>query len=264
MLISQRHNIAFVHIPKCGGSTVRHQFAGIADTETDFSGFLEHPDLGLVRLGHLPLWAVRGQYPAAFELLRAARCFALCRDPYDRFESALSQHLFLHRRQRINDFSRPEIQQAAEDVIAHLTGSDRIATADYCHFIRQSDFVSLDGEQVVDALYPLSGIARLITDLSAATGVAASPDLHSNQTLDFKLKGSEKSLRRFSGVAKRLLPVQAHSRIKKFAKGVFTQGGSRHKGFSRQEAAIADFIASYYADDIALFASASPSTDPRP
>ena len=30
MLISQKNQIGFIHIPKCGGSTIKHQFATMA------------------------------------------------------------------------------------------------------------------------------------------------------------------------------------------------------------------------------------------
>lgn len=253
MLISQRHKVAFVHIPKCGGSTVRHQFSEITDIGTEFAGVLNHPVLGRVRLGHLPLWALHDHYRDAFEALSHCHSFALCRDVFDRFESAVSQHLYLHQGQRINNFNLDEVLNASQNIIEKLRADDHLVSEEYCHFIRQADFIFFQGNKVIDTLYPLSEIGRLVEDLSAATGVAASTTLHSNQTLNFRSKGSEKIIRQLSGATKRLLPLQAHARVKKAAKSLFTRGGSRHKGFAQKDPEIAKFIKEYYAQDIVLF-----------
>ena len=257
MLVSQRHKAAFVHIPKCGGSTIRQQFSGISDIEKDFTGPFDHPEMGRVRLGHLPLWALREHYPDAFAALTTCRIHALTRDPFDRFESAVSEYLYHQETKRINEFTADEVLTFARDIIENVSKTEKLTALKYCHFIRQSEFVFLDGAQVVEAVYPLSKINRLIKDLGAATDTDAATGLHSNQTLDFKIKGSEKTLRRLSGMSKQLLPMKLHARAKKWVKSLITQQGSKHKGFSRKNAEISDFITAYYAQDIALFESAS-------
>lgn len=263
MLVSQRHKTAFVHIPKCGGSTVRHQFSNISDIGTDFSGFFKHPALGPVRLGHLPLWAVSEYYPEAFEILTRCQSHALSRNVFDRFESAVSQHLFQHQKKRINDFDLDEVLKVSQDIIENIRSNDRLVSAQYCHFIRQADFIFLEGERIIDKVYPLSAINQLVKDLSAATGSTASTALQSNQTLHFKVKGSEKVFRQLSGMTKRILPLKIHSHAKKIAKNLFTEKGSTHKGFAQRNNAISDFIRTYYAQDIILFDAASKQFDQR-
>jgi hypothetical protein len=244
MLISRHQNIAFIHVPKCGGMTVKHQFADLADTETRYDRTVVHPILGSIRLGHLPLWALRDHFPDAFSMPQTSRCFTLCQDPFDRFESALSKHLRQFQDQSINDLSQTPQPVQAED----------------CHFIPQSHFIMLDGVRIIADLYTLQHMRDLIRDLSAASGIAGAPDMQSNQTLAFRIKGSEKILRRISGTLRGFLPKSFHARIKKAAKSALTVGPNSHKGFARQETEIRAFIEQFYADDLILYRSALNNT----
>jgi hypothetical protein len=256
MLISQRHRLGFIHIPKCGGTSIKHLFAEIDDTETRFAGQFDHPELGRVFLGHLPLWALRDHYPGLFEAMRGYRLFAICRDPHDRFESAISQRMQLLHRKRINDFSSPEVMDFTGKVIEKIKAQDRIVAADLCHFIPQSDFIFLDGQRIVGEVYPLAQINRLIPVLSVATGIAAATDFQANQTLNFRIKQSEGLLRRLSGRSRKLLPMGLHSWAKRRGKQLLTSGGNQYEGFSRREPDLSRFIQTYYAQDFRLLDTA--------
>lgn len=263
MLISQKHQLGFIHIPKCGGTSIKHLFAEIDDTETRFAGQFTHPELGRVFLGHLPLWALRDHYPELFEAMRGYRLFAICRDPYDRFESAISERMQLLHHKRINDFGYPEVVDFTASVIEKIKAQDRIVAADLCHFIPQSDFVFLDGQRIVGQVYPLAQINRLIAALSEATGIAAVTDFQANQTLNFRIKKSEGLLRRLSGRSRKLLPVRFHSWAKRQGKQLLTRGGSQYEGFSRRDPKLSDFIQSFYAQDFHLLDTAREDIVPR-
>lgn len=252
MLISQRLRIGFIHIPKCGGTTIKHQFSALADTETSFAGVRDHPQMGKVFMGHLPLWALRDHYSALMAVMEGYRLFALCRDPHDRFESAISQRMhFLHKK-RIHDVPYPEMLDFVRGVMDRLAGQDRILAADLCHFIPQSDFVTLDNRLIVQEIYPLSRIDLLATELSRASGIQAASGFHANQTLEFRFQASEGLLRKISGRSKTLLPISWHSWAKRGAKRLLTRGGNRYEGFSRQEPEIAGFVRSHYGRDFDL------------
>lgn len=260
MLISQKHQIGFIHIPKCGGSTIRHQFKDMGDTEPHFSGRHHHPDLGRIFLGHLPLWAVRDYYPHAFGMLQDYALFAICRDPYARFESAVSQYLHFHHGKRINDFPYDKVLQFTQEIITYLSATPRPISADYCHFIPQSHYIELDGQRMVYNLYPMTQIPQLTERLSGITGIAAATGLQSNETLAFKIKGSETALRRISGLTRRLMPIRLYAPIKAAAKRALVRKGSQHKGFALREAGVRDFVASYYARDIVIYAEVMENT----
>ncbi|MEM7711793.1 MAG: hypothetical protein AAF264_13835 [Pseudomonadota bacterium] len=259
MIISETHGVSFVHVPKCGGMTIKDQFVEIHDHPLNFETFADHPVLGWVRPAHLPLWALRDHYPDVIESLSQTCSFALCRDPHDRFESALAQYFRKMRKVRINELPRREVLAVARDVVAHIAATPALSEGTYCHFIRQTDFVTLDGDRLVERVFPLARIDALAAEMAALTGRsdAGAATLRSNQTLDFRLRGSEGWLRRASGVAKRLLPIGAHARLKAGVKALFVRGGSRHAGFSRQETDLDDFIRDYYAEDAVLFADAT-------
>ena len=257
MLISQDKKIGFVHIPKCGGSTIKHQFGAMADTQISFIGKAEHPALGPVFMGHLPLWAIKEHYPDTFAQMEAFRLFAICRDPFDRFESAVSQRLTLLQNKRINDFSYDEIRAFVDEIAGELRAIDRPVSQDLCHFIPQSDFI-FDGEtRIVDKVYRLAHIDDLSAELDRLTGIPATAGFQANQTLDFKVKGSEGVVRKISGMSRKLLPRGLHARAKAAAKSLLTRGGSRYKGFARRESQISSFVKDYYARDLDLFDAVS-------
>jgi hypothetical protein len=91
MIINKTNRFAFVHIPKCGGTSVRK----VLDTFNEWS-YLGNPwigetkKLGTVHFSHLPLQALRILFPEDLELVLKYESFALVRDPYERFFSKSS------------------------------------------------------------------------------------------------------------------------------------------------------------------------------
>ncbi len=155
MIISDQHRFAFVHVPKCAGTSVRVQLKRFDKYGGRFARKAFHPELGFVDYSHLPLQTLREHFPETFEEVRSYRSFALVREPQARFLSAV--------RQRIGEFRRvpePEITPAmvlreAEAVIEHLAGNPHTLDAQYIHFRRQADYVFCGPEQVVRHVLPI-------------------------------------------------------------------------------------------------------------
>ena len=63
LIISDRFGFAFVHIPKCAGSTVREQIRRIDPECFEMAGRRMHPDLGKIDAMHLPLDILRDHFP---------------------------------------------------------------------------------------------------------------------------------------------------------------------------------------------------------
>ena len=93
MILNQEYNLAYVHIPKCAGSTVKSQLRPIDQTQGRFERIEPHPVYGSLHTAHLPLWLLRALYPDDYEALRGCDAYTVVRDPFDRFQSALAQRI---------------------------------------------------------------------------------------------------------------------------------------------------------------------------
>ena len=88
MIIDDEHRVAFVHIPKCGGTSVRNQLAAIDSCKGEFYGRRPHERLGLLDYCHIPLQTLAREFPTAYEKVGAYQSFAIVREPHARFASA--------------------------------------------------------------------------------------------------------------------------------------------------------------------------------
>ena len=93
MIVDDAHEVAFVHIPKCGGTSVSRQLRLLDSNNEFFKDVRDHPALGRTHFSHLPLFFLREFYPETFDRIAAYRAFAIARDPYVRFASSTIQHL---------------------------------------------------------------------------------------------------------------------------------------------------------------------------
>ncbi len=149
MIISDQHRFAFVHVPKCGGSSVRVQLKRFDKYGGRFSRKTFHPELGFIDLSHLPLETLRDHFPEAFEEVRSYRSFAFVREPEARFFSAVRQRIGEFRRIPEPDITPGMALKEAEAVIDHVAGAPHSLDAQYIHFRRQADYVFCGSEQVV-------------------------------------------------------------------------------------------------------------------
>src|ERR1700756_1678559 len=93
MIINDPHEVVFVHVPKCGGTSIRLQLAEMDSYKGAFQYKGEHPDLGKIHYAHIPLQFLSAAFPDAFDKVSRYKSFALLRDPFDRFASATFQRL---------------------------------------------------------------------------------------------------------------------------------------------------------------------------
>lgn len=186
MIISDQHRAAFIHIPKCGGTSVRGQLSSIDSTGGRFLKPLEHPTLGYIHMAHIPLVFLADQFPEEFAKVSRYRTFALVRDPYARFASAVFQ--------RIDEFKGVAKLQVKADLALReareatqwLGGRRAFCDAAFIHFSRQSDFLNLNGRRVVSDAFALENIAGFATALEAASGVKLDADRRDNSNFASK------------------------------------------------------------------------------
>ena len=264
MLINHDHRIAFLHIPKCAGTTVRRPLEPLNQWEAAGPPWRrEHPELGLLDFAHLPLAVLRDFFPGAFASVVEYRSFALVRDPYSRFASSVSERIRWDGGALLARLSRAELKKSLDTSIGYLSRQDSSLCClppGYIHFQRQRDYIVLDGEPVVDAVYPVERVARLREKLSAclgADGVKLTESAPSARQVNAALMYRYEGLRRTHRVVaplmarlRRVLPAPTSRRIDDWMY-VHRDEGARSLFDSDH---VRDFVSSYYADDLELYA----------
>jgi len=126
MVINEAHRFVFVHIPKCGGSSIREVLekynqwphAGIPKVR-------ETPTHGIIDHGHIPLFTLKELYPVSFDQVCSYESFAIVRNPFDRFFSSVQQKMrmdLFRANQVLRPFTESEIVNEIQIVVNYLSG----------------------------------------------------------------------------------------------------------------------------------------------
>lgn len=267
MIISDKHRFVFIHIPKCAGTFVRSTVEPFDDTGGRFSNHVgEHPQLGLVDYVHLPLKVLKEYFPSEFERVVDYDAFAILRDPFARFPSALAQRLRMYKRVALNSLSEVEIEREVDEVIDYLTQQQGLLRHDFIHFERQVNYVQLEGELVVRRLYAVNQVNDLLDDIGRLVGhdICEQGGGAAVQNLTYMYRNQA-----MAGLFRRLIPaVPAGIRAmlpsagKEFIRRMVYVPRSQKepKVFLSQH--VQDFVRSYYAADFELLSSLGLASDP--
>ena len=263
MIISDTHEFAFVHIPKCAGTTLRNVLLPFDEHAARFyhRGVAPHPALGRLDYPHIPLSVLRDHFPADFEKLTAYRSFALVRDPFSRFPSSLHERLVQRDRRPLSDRSANEIAREVDAVLSYLARQPNkavITDPEYIHFSRQCDYIVLDGRQIVGHPKPISEVEALLSDLAMIFGRPIRPEENKNQRIShnnaFIARVQDAVTRRIEGALPRRVwkPVYRPIKTAFFALGVIRTDTDALSTLPNIDEVNA-FIAEFYAEDVRLF-----------
>lgn len=174
MIISDRHKFAFIHIPKCAGTTVRSRLSVFDDYDGYFANTSgHHSELGEIDTAHMPLKALMLFFRDAYEKVKIYNSFAVLRDPHKRFISSVAQHLAMYGSSPLQRMNAKELKRAVNSIMEWLSSRDPqqpMLDREYIHFQRQVDYVFVDGEKVVSGLYLIQDVSRLLEDLESLIG----------------------------------------------------------------------------------------------
>jgi len=171
MIISNTGNFAFVHIPKNGGTSVRKALSQYGEDPRFTSGRVtEVPQIGPLDHVHIPLSLLKDLYPDALDEIRARPSFAIVRDPYTRFQSALNQWAKNVKKERLMDLPQQKVAQYAK---LHLEDRDphENMSPSLIHFLPQTEFIFLDNTQIVDLLVPFERLNTSWPEILGHIGV---------------------------------------------------------------------------------------------
>lgn len=255
MILCERHGFVFVHVPKCAGTTVRQTLAPLAGPGNPYWGISHHPVLGDIDHAHIPLAVMRDHFPDGFAKLRFFQSFAVTRDPHARFTSAL-MHWFRHvgHIDPLTHTDEAALAREVDRILKRLDSGHADLDPQFVHFARQSEFLELDGERIVQHIYPIDEVRRMIEEMARLAGRPLNLPAPRNV-------GQTGTGRRVAGVfgpratrtAARLLPGPAKETLRRLALR------PRRRPLPRAVASpeIRAFVAEHYSRDVAIHAEAT-------
>lgn len=263
MIISDHHKFAFVHIPKCAGTSVRRALAPFDDRHDRYyaTGVAPHPRLGLLDHHHVPLAVLASDFPDDFACLETYESYALIRDPVARFPSSLHERLVQRGGARLEKLGPDEIAREVDAVISELSRlapGEPVLDPALIHFSRQTDYVALDGRRLVRHLFPTADVAQMIAAIAARTATPIAFETR-NERLRYAWKPLHYADVAIRTPIERLLPRALWKPAFTAIKAVFRRAGVIRRPANPladlpNAAEIRAFIDEFYAADLALLA----------
>lgn len=266
MIISDEYKFIFIHIPKCAGTSVRGILEPFDCKAGKFTGRVDHhPKLGELDYVHIPLFSLRDHFRSEFEAVQEYWSFAVMRDPYARFASSVSQRLKKYSEKPIQKRSLEDIDSCVREIIDFLTCHRReqvLLPPEYIHFQRQTDYIQLDGKQIVSSVYTVDQVNKLLFDVSQHIGRSLSDIVPertkaiANQTKVFRndlLRRMIETSRPVTAQLRKILPESFKQSIRD---RVYVPRDQRMRELFEADH-IRTFILEYYAEDISLYSTLS-------
>lgn len=257
MIICPNQNFAFVHIPKCAGTSVRSQILRCDPDYIEQARVGRHPALGTIDYGHIPLDQLRQYFPENYASVRDMDSFAVLRDPLARFGSALRQILWQYEKRPMTLIPYNELRETTLKMLDRVATEIDAPSAPYIFFMRQRRFVEDDGRLVTRYLIPLDLVPDFIGYLSRRTGTPMEAGARANQNVDLKVKGPVgKFAFGVNHVLRTTLPPGLHARIKDGAlRLISTKRSAAEAAGILDMPEVQNFVAEYYVDDVRLYES---------
>lgn len=263
MIINDRFRFVFVHIPKCGGTSVRNALSRFDDRNSFYflRALSDHKEIGRLDYAHIPLKLLESYFKDDFECVKKYSGFAVFRDPYARFPSSLAQRLMMFKGQKLELLSRGEVKREIDEVIKYITHESPyvpITNPEFIHFSRQIDYVEIDGNRLIERIYPIEHIDDLLSDIESITGVRINKTARIGERLTYKIKGLETVADLVQRSLISILPRYAWRPVFSFAKQALNfsnllDRSPRAHGELFDSKYVSEFISDFYKGDFAIY-----------
>ena len=189
MIISHEAKFVFIHIPKCAGTFIKEPLKAIDSYDGRFTARVEHhSELGMLDFVHLPLNTLRQYFPEQFGYVMHYESAAVVRDPVSRFRSSVSQYLDRQTDRPLRAHSDRTLRVSISELIDKIRRADAssgLLPFDLIHFQRQVDYLLIDGEVVINYIFPVERCKELFSlsclrDAGLSAGSEAAPDKPTN------------------------------------------------------------------------------------
>ena len=256
MIVCPEAGFFFIHIPKNGGSSVRDQIQPFDHFEGQFRGTKKHPEIGLYDSAHVPLAVLRDHFTEAFSMISTLEGYGIVRNPVDRFASSMAQRFRQIHNRRPDTVSNEDVKTELDAVFDELSQTDRPVHHEFSFFIRQTEFIDLDGTRMVSNLYRLSDTKLLIRALGERLQKPLVEDFHSNKTVTFRHDWAARPAIAMKDFVKAYAPTRVADGLRRVAMKALTtpkvQAINEHVRGSKEAQ---EFITTYYREDFDLFES---------
>jgi hypothetical protein len=255
MIISDTHRLAFVHIPKCAGVSIKEPLRAVDSTGGYFSRIGDHPEMGRIHFAHIVLRDMAEHFPDEWAKLLSYQSFAVVRDPAERFVSAMFQRLREFKGYAQSAITPETIEQESAEVIRYLETCPERLNLEHVHFNRQTAYLNFDGRQVVQNLFAIEDMPAIVAFISRATGIEVEEE-RKNRSTEFRFRSMTRLLRRPYAA---LVPYAARNRLRSRMINAGLYADAKRPAMLRPDGRAEGFIRSYYAEDFALLASCRES-----
>lgn len=267
-IVSDTQQLVFVHIPKCAGASITKMLQPLVgwdklveDAEANRRG-----STGRIIRQHTPLKILSENYPDELERMERYRCYAVTRNPMDRFVSSVSQHLRNFHNRELVDLSAQELAQTVDGVIRQMGKTPLRVPREYIHFTRQIDYVSLDGRQVVRNLYRMETLDQLVADISRFHTMDMALSARKNEAATYNSQGLKVLMRTGGTLARNMLPTKTYRTLRRWARDKTTTRIKDNRPDLFHSETVQAFCEEFYAPDFPLWEQtgklASAATDP--
>lgn len=253
-IISDPRALAFLHIPKTAGTTISRQLRAALPHDPAFAeGWTAHPELGDFYNDHRTLRQIEITAPETLDKIRRYTAIAVCREPVSRFRSALGQYLRNTSGAALADLSRRDLESLVDGVIDGLEAGE-IRTLPMAFFRRQSEYIFLDGEQLVETLFDFRRLDALAAFLRREAGVTLDTRtrFRSAGNHAWKHRTRRPVMRFLKPIARRVLPGAVQDRVRTAGIARVKQAADQRLGEVLDAPQRRAFLEAYYESDFAL------------
>lgn len=254
MILSDDHRLAFIHIPKCAGVSVKQPLRAIDSTGGRFSRIGDHPALGRIHYAHIVLRDLAEHFPEEWEKLRAYQSFAVVRDPTERFVSAMFQRLREFKGANQSDITPERIEQEAGAVIRYLETAPGRLDLEHVHFNRQADYLQIGEKRVVEHIFAIENMGAILSFIERSTGIRVEEE-RKNRSTEVRFSSLKPIIRMLRAPYAGIVPYAARNRIRSqlIRAGLYADAAKRP--LVKPGGRLEGFIRSYYAQDFELHAA---------
>lgn len=272
MIVSDTYRFAFIHIPKCAGTTVRAALEQFDERhEVMTRGLDAHPSrpftyapapgAPFADFHHLTLAQLQRWFPAELARIAESQSFAVIREPHERLISSLSQRLKQFHGLAVEDLPPSRIASALDETLAQLDGllADRSDLPfDFVHFQPQADYILLDGSRVVEQLFGMNQMAQFQAAIAAHFAphdIAIAPFhlIRENTSKTHRFKALHRMMTASEGLTRTAKAMLPKSLKKQLRGALYRERGDALRDLA-QSHAVRGFVARHYARDLELWA----------